>query len=302
MNSGHTFHFLPAAISGLCVGLMLMASIAGANDLPTALSVDNCADQYLLALAEHEQIIAVSQDAQQDFSYHAAAAQGLPRIHASSEELIALRPDVVVSSWGWPAQDRQLPEQYGVAFVQMQFGHSPEIIAANLRRVALALNRSQAAEAIIVLMEQRLARAQERAQRIGAVATLNAAYVTPSGATSGGDTLVDSIIRMSGLRNVVAEHGYEGWRYLDLEQLVSDDPDLLVASFFELGTQRTDNWSISRHNVMRQLLANKPVVYIPSRYLGCSAWYFLDAVELIQDQVESGTVATGMSAAALVAR
>lgn len=302
MNSGYTFHFLPAAISGLCVGLMLMASIAGANDLPTALSVDNCADQYLLALAEHEQIIAVSQDAQQDFSYHAAAAQGLPRIHASSEELIALRPDVVVSSWGWPAQDRQLPEQYGVAFVQMQFGHSPEIIAANLRRVALALNRSQAAEAIIVRMEQRLARAQERAQRIGAVATLNAAYVTPSGATSGGDTLVDSIIRMSGLRNVVAEHGYEGWRYLDLEQLVSDDPDLLVASFFELGTQRTDNWSISRHNVMQKLLANKPVVYLPSRYLGCSAWYFLDAVELIQDQVESGTVATGMSAAALVAR
>ena len=302
MNSGHTFHFLPAAISGWCVGLMLIASVAGANDLPTALSVDNCADQYLLALAEHEQIIAVSQDAQQDFSYHAAAAQGLPRIHASSEELLALRPDVVVSSWGWPAQDRQLPEQYGVAFVQMQFGHSPEVIAANLRRVALALNRSQAAEAIIARMGQRLARAQRRAQRIGAVATLNAVYVTPSGATSGGDTLVDSIIRMSGLRNVVAEHGYEGWRYLDLEQLVSDDPDLLVASFFELGTQRTDNWSISRHNVMRKLLANKPMVYIPSRYLGCSAWYFLDAVELIQDQVESGTVATGMSAATLVAR
>ena len=84
MNSGPTFHFLPPIFAGWCVGLMLMASIAGANDLPTALSVDNCADQYLLALAEHEQIIAVSQDAQQDFSYHAAAAQGLPRIHASS--------------------------------------------------------------------------------------------------------------------------------------------------------------------------------------------------------------------------
>lgn len=296
MISGSAFCFLPRRCIALCASLMLVAAIAPAGNLPTALSVDNCADQYLLALAERVQIVAVSQDAQQDFSYHAAVARGLPRIHASSEELISLKPDVVISSWGWSARDRQLPEQHGIAFVQMRFGHSPEVIAENLRRVALALNQSQSAEEIIERMEERLVRAQQRAQRIAVAENLTVAYVTPSGATSGSDTLVDSVIRMSGLRNVVADRGYEGWRYLDLEQLVSDNPDMLVASFFELGSQDTDNWSISRHNVMKKLLSTKPVVYLPSRYLGCSAWYFLDAVELIQDQVDSDTVATGMKA------
>jgi iron complex transport system substrate-binding protein len=302
MYCGRILCSLLSRLTGLCAGLLLAVPFAQANDLPTVLSADNCADQYLLALAEREQIVAVSQDARQDFSYHAAAAHGLPRIHASREELIALRPDVVISSWGWLAEDRQLPEQYGVEFVQMQFGHSPEVIAANLRSVGMALDQSQAAETIIVRMEQRLARARVRSERILATDDLTVAYVTPSGTTSGSNTLVDNIMRMAGLRNVVAEHGYEGWRYLDLEQLVSDDPDMVVASFFELGSQRTDNWSISRHNVMKKMLTSKPVVYLPSRYLGCSAWYFLDAVELIQDQIESGTVAIGMTADAVAAR
>jgi iron complex transport system substrate-binding protein len=294
--------YLPAHIPVLCLTLMLATTLAQASGLPAVLSADNCADQYLLALAEREQIVAVSQDARQDFSYHAAQAKGLPRIHASSEELIAMKPEVVISSWGWTAQDRLLPEQHGIVFVQMQFGHTPAVIAANLRLVAGALERPQAADAIIARMEQRLARARQRARRIAASENLTAAYVTPSGATSGSDTLMDSILRMAGLRNVVAERGYAGWRYLDLEQLVSDDPDVLVASFFELGTQDTDNWSISRHNVMQRLLATKPVIYLPSRYLGCSAWYFLDAVELIQDRVESASVASAIVTDTLAAR
>jgi hypothetical protein len=53
---------------------------------------------------------------------------------------------------------------------------------------------------------------------------------------------------------------------------------------------------------MQKFLTNKPVVYVPSRYLGCSAWYFLDAVELIQDQVEADTVGVGITVNALAAR
>jgi iron complex transport system substrate-binding protein len=302
MNSKYIFKFMPLHLCALCCVLVTGMAAAVADNLPTALSVDNCADQYLLALAEREQIVAVSQDAWQEFSYHADIAKQYPRVHSSSEELIALSPDIVISSWGWAAQDRQLPEQYGIEFVQMQFGHTPEVIAENLRHIAIALNRPQIAETIILQMEQRLVRAQQRAEKIAAIENLTAAYVTPSGTTSGSDTLMDSIMHMAGLRNVVAEHGYTGWRHLDLEQLVSDDPDILVASFFELGSQATDNWNISRHKVMQRFLSNKPVVYIPSRFLGCSAWYFLDAVELIQDQVEADTVAVGIAVKALAAR
>jgi iron complex transport system substrate-binding protein len=302
MNSKNIFHFMSLHLCALCCALGAGMAAAFANDLPTALSVDNCADQYLLALADREQVVAVSQDAWQEFSYHADIAKQHSRVHSSSEELIALSPDIVISSWGWPAQDRQLPERHGIEFVQMQFGHTPEVIAENLRLIAVALDRLPFAESIILQMEQRLDRARQRAEKIAATANLTAAYITPSGTTSGSDTLMDSIMHMAGLRNVVAEHGYTGWRYLDLEQLVSDDPDILVASFFELGSQTTDNWSISRHKVMRSFLTNKPVVYIPSRYLGCSAWYFLEAVELIQDQVESDTVAVGITVNALAVR
>jgi len=263
---------------------LLLAVAARAEALPTAVSADFCADQYLLALADRSQILAVSPDAEAPFSHMAAKASGVRKLNTGVEELMALKPDYVITSWGWSAHDRRLPERLGARFVQVQFGTTPESIAANLRSVGAVLGREAQAETIIAEMYRRLQAVEARVgSRSGT--PLTAVYITPSGTTSGAGTLVDEIITRAGLINGMAETGYNGWQQIRLEELVTDPPDIFVASFFELNSAQTDNWNIARHSVMQSLLKDRPVILVPSSKLSCTAWYFVDAVELLVNEV-----------------
>ena len=63
-------------------------------------SLDYCADQFVLGLADRERILALSPDAGKDFSYLRAEASGLPTVRPRSEDVLALRPDLVVRNYG----------------------------------------------------------------------------------------------------------------------------------------------------------------------------------------------------------
>lgn len=271
-----------------------MAATGPAAAVPTAVSTDFCADQYLLALADRSQILAVSPDAEAPFSHMAAKAGGVRKLAAGVEELAALQPDYVVTSWGWSAHNRGLPERLGAKFVQVQFGTTPDVIAANLRHVGGILRRESQAEKIVAEMFQRLQDIETRVdRRVGTPPLrppLRGMYITPSGTTSGAGTLVDEIITRAGLINAVAEMGYSGWQQMQLEDLVVNPPDLFVASFFELNSAQTDNWNIARHSVMQRLLEDRPVILVPSNKLSCAAWYFVDAVEMLINEVDQAQI------------
>ena len=63
----------------------LQAPVAGEDvDHPQRIvSLDYCADQYVLKLADEEQILAISPDAVKDFSYMREAAAGVPTVPGS---------------------------------------------------------------------------------------------------------------------------------------------------------------------------------------------------------------------------
>ena len=63
-------------------------------------SLDYCADQFLLKLADPEQILALSPDAGAGFSYLREEAQGSPTVRPRAEDLIALSPDLAIRSYG----------------------------------------------------------------------------------------------------------------------------------------------------------------------------------------------------------
>ncbi len=74
-----------AALMGVACG----AAAAGAAPLPRVVSLDYCADQYVLALADREQILAVSPAAGAEYSYMAERAQGVPRARPTPEDEVA---------------------------------------------------------------------------------------------------------------------------------------------------------------------------------------------------------------------
>ncbi|MEZ6023735.1 MAG: hypothetical protein R3C16_10075 [Hyphomonadaceae bacterium] len=91
-------------------------------------SLDYCADQFVLALAERDQIAAPVSGARRDDSYYRDRADGVRQTRGSLEEVLALNPDLVVRNWGGPWNAQEIYARFGVPVLQV--GDAPDFPAA----------------------------------------------------------------------------------------------------------------------------------------------------------------------------
>ena len=242
-------------------------------------SLDFCADQYVLKLADPEQVLAVSPDAVRDFSFMRAAAAGVPTVRPVAEDVLILKPDLVVRSYGGGPNAGAFFERAGIPVLQVGWassihGEDLNAIPNITRAVAEGLHQSERGEALVDEYFDRLDRLQ---QRTSGEATL---YMTPAGVTSGGDSLIHQAILAAGLTNFAKK---SGWHSLPLERLAYERPDLVAAAYFETRTNHPSSWSASRHPVAKRELSEADTVALEGAWLACGAWYILEAVEALAD-------------------
>ena len=252
------------AVLALVAGLAAFSAAAA----PRVASLDQCADQYVLALSPRARIVGLSPRALNEDSYLRARARGLPIVRATLESLLLRGPQVVVRSWGGsPELLRELADR-GVRIVPLDDAANFPGVARNIRRVASALETHSAGEALIDRMNATLAAASD------AWGGRRALYLTPGGATSGKGTLIDAMLAAAGLRNAATGEGY---REVSLESLAVRPPDALVLGFFDPALLARQPWSLGRHRVIRRLAARKALVSLPAAELGCPGWFAADA-------------------------
>src|SRR5262249_24082312 len=102
----------------LCALALCVASPAWAAPL-RVVSLDYCADQYVLALADHSQIAALSRGSQRDDSYFRDRARGIRQTRGTLEEVLALQPDLIVRNWGGPWDAQQVYARFHVPVLQV---------------------------------------------------------------------------------------------------------------------------------------------------------------------------------------
>ncbi len=247
----------------------------------TVASLDFCADQYVLALADRDDIVGVSPSAETEFSYFAARAAGLPKIRPTAEEILLLAPDLVVRQWGGGYGAGDILERFGVPVVQISFAVTLSQTRTNLLQVGEAMGKLERAKALVEAMDKRLASVLAVQKQAANAELPTALYITPSGTTSGRGTFVHEVLTAAGVENASAGLGNSPWHPLNLEALSLFPPDMIVAGFFDLHAQRLDNWSFSKHQFLQRQMANLPVTRIPSRELACAAWFVVGAIEAI---------------------
>lgn len=240
--------------------LMGVAGFASAEPARTTIvSLDYCADQFVLALADKEQILALSKDAERQFSYLRDKAAGIPKVRAAAEDVVALNPDIVVRSWGGDVRALALYQRFGIRTVQIGYADDVESTGNLLREVAVAIGQTKRAETILAA-----------APKPAAPSGRKALYVTPGGVSAGGGTMIESIMTHAGLEN--ANTG-TGWTSLPLESLVMEPPGLMLAAFFGFDDDATDRWSVSRHPVMQRLMAQARVIDMDEARVSCGGWF-----------------------------
>lgn len=252
-----------SSVALLAAALVAAPSVHGLR----ILSLDQCADQYVLALAR-EQVVGLSHRADDPDSRLRDRARGLPLRRASIEAVLGARPDVVVRSWGGDARLLQALERRGVTVVTLQDADDLDGVRTSVRRAATAFGRPERGEALLADMDRRLARAR------GAWRGQGALYLTPGAYTTGPGTLIDQLMRLTGLRNLARAPGYQP---APTERVVLNPPALVVRGFFD--QTRWTRWAPGRSPVLDRALAGRTAADLPASLLACPTWFAGEAAE-----------------------
>ncbi len=259
----------------LLFGVLAFLCAASAQAEPRrVVSLDYCADQFVLALANRAQIAAVSRGARRDDSYYRARAAGLRQTRGTLEEVLALRPDLVVRNWGGPWDAEAVYARFGVPVLQV--GDTPDFVAAraDLIDAGRVLGHGGRGEIAARDLDVRLARLRAQTARERPAVM----YLSAGGAVAGRGVLMDAVISAAGGRNSRTE---ANWSVLPLESMIETPPALIALGFFDTGRTAIDAWSPSRHPALRRALANTRTVTLPAATIACEAWYAVGAAEVI---------------------
>ncbi|MFC3052791.1 ABC transporter substrate-binding protein [Kordiimonas pumila] len=274
-------HFYPSkGIWGrFAASILSICLITGPLYAGGFVSLDRCADQFVLALADRTDIQAVSFEAADNRSFYEEAAYGLPVVGGSLEEAISIKPDLVLLTYRGGPRAVAVLNQVGIAAYMPPYAGSLDEslgVLMDVGRLLGAETRAGELQQNYRKRYQALMDAERYSQK--------AVYMTPGGFTAGEGTYIDDIIKLAGFDTVAAEAGIKGWVPLPLEKMVVSPPDFVVATFFHDADIHVSSWSSSRHSVYKHLMGDLPIIHVPSRYLTCSGVFAIDAAEYIREQ------------------
>jgi iron complex transport system substrate-binding protein len=258
----------------VCVALAALAfSSSAAQARPLRImALDQCADQYVLALAPDADI-ALSPRADDPDAWLRQHAVGHKRLRPTLEAAVGFQPDVVVRYWGGEPRLLSALAQRGVKVATIEDAVDLNGVRRNIQTVARDLDQMQRGQALEQRMDRQLAKAapvKRTAEAPGAV------YLTSGGFTAGPGTLIDAMMRAAGFRNLTAAAGFGA---LSVERIAMNPPIRFVLGFFD--QLRADLRGPGRHPVLARAAGGRTAAQLPAATLTCPAWFAADAVEMM---------------------
>ncbi|GGO93643.1 ABC transporter substrate-binding protein [Stakelama pacifica] len=261
----------------ILLALPLLTAAAAPAPPHRIVSLNLCADQYLLALADRDQIAALTQFARDpQMSAAAAAARNLPVSEGSAEQVLLLHPDLILVSPYLRSATVDRLRGRGIAIREVPSADSYDAILAQIRDIARAVGHPERGEALIARMNARLARLPENPGR-GRVA----AYYQRRGFLTGTGTLIDDLMRRLGLVNLATKLDKPVLSRMGLEEMALAHPDFLMV---ESATDKvTDRGTEMLHH---PLLRDIPRLSVPQAWTVCGGPAYVLAAESLARQLQ----------------
>lgn len=253
---------------------VLLAGPAGAAPL-RVMSINQCADQLVLALLPPSRIVSVSWLSRDPAtSLMAAAAARVPANRGSAEEVLRARPDLVIAGAYTTPATRALVRKLGLPMLELGSADSFAAIRAQTRQVAAAVGASARGELLVAHLDAALARLDAHHGPGFRVAAWDSA-----GFAARQGSLYDALLTAAGARNVGGNLGGEP----GVETLLALAPDLLVRG----GTGARDTPRGDRdHPLIRRMWAGRTVVVPPTATM-CGTPFTADAALRLRADLEA---------------
>ncbi len=243
-------------------------------------SLNMCADQLVIALADRAQIAGLTEWARdRELSFYAARAEGLPITHRSAEEVLDLHPDLVIAASYRTKQLLGPLKARGVTMLDLPPAEALDGTEDSIRAVAGALGHPERGVALIASIRSALARIGSPPGRGRTVA-----YYQRQGYLTGTGTLVDDMMHRVGLVNIAARLGRPALSQIPLEQLALARPDFVIT---EDGTTGGEDRSgaMVRHPLLDAAVPPAHHLHIPQALTVCAGPAYPLAVAMLADQI-----------------
>lgn len=261
----------------LAAALALGAPVAAGPQ--RVVSMNLCTDQLAMMLAAPGQLISVSYLAHDpNASPMAEAALAFPANHGLAEDIVLLRPDLVLAGRYSTVATVALLQRLGVPVVRLEPENSLDDVAESLRLMGAALGREAEADALLARFQA------DRARLAAVVAGLpreRAALWYARGFTGRRTSLAGDILESAGLANIAEELGLTRGGILALESLLLAAPDHLVLGRRYPGHSQAQ--ALMDHPALRALPAHARGTQMADRDWVCGTPRVLAAVTALLD-------------------
>jgi iron complex transport system substrate-binding protein len=270
--------YLSRSIAVAAVAMFVgMSAPALASGLPRIVSMNLCTDQLLMSLADPAQILGLSRfsrDAWQ--SYAANDARRYPILSGGAEDVLVLKPDVVVASLFDKRSTRELLKENGLHLAEFSVPRNFDEVKAQIVEMGEITGHPDRAAAEIA----RLDAAMARARRTVTEKHYSVLPLSRRGWVTGSDSLISSLLSETGLFNAAADLGVGAGGFASLEMIVNAKPDFLVVS--EAGDRAEDDGrAFLLHPALERFYPPEKRIVIPERLTVCGGVMLADTLDVL---------------------
>ncbi|MEQ1755627.1 MAG: ABC transporter substrate-binding protein [Micropepsaceae bacterium] len=269
----------PAVPTAFVVAICISLNFAAAAKPKRIVSTNVCADQLVMLLADPENIVSVSRlAAEPEVSNFSEQARSFHANGARAEEIVQLRPDLVVGDVQTGKHANKLAKAIGVPVHIVDWPASISDVRQIVLRAGEAIGEPDRARKDVEEMTQRISRIETYAG-----IPLTALVYEPNGLTTGAGTLTDDLLRTAGLNNLASELTGTSYGSVPLERVIAAAPRLLILDdSYTRSSSRAQ--SLLRHPAFRALEGRTSLFRIPSRLWLCPGPWVAEAVERLADE------------------
>jgi len=269
---------------GAAVFLLLLTGQGMAAPPPTRImSLKICTDELLMDLVPPSRIASLTFLSREKAALKLwPQAAHIPVNHNSAEEVLATRPDLILTDSFTTPQMRRLLAKSGARVVEVPPAENFEQIRAVTRLVGDAVDMRPRAEALIARMDASLRE----------VAAARPAHIVRVMGWGGGGfvpgrlTLFNAVLEAAGGVNIAAHDGY-----YDVEGLIAARPDVLAYGddYIDTPSLRVDQ---NAHPVLLKLYGARRIVY-PAALFNCGVPESAEAATQLRRQLQAAMARPG---------
>jgi iron complex transport system substrate-binding protein len=249
---------------------------------PRIASMNVCTDQLLISLADPEQILGLSRYAGERFESFSANQTGRFRVlSGGAEDILELKPDIVVASLFDKRSTRELLKAEGLRLVEFAVPRNLEEAKAQIKQMGDLVGHPDRASAQIARLDEAIARA-----RLSVVTRhYRVLPVSRRGWVAGGDSLLSSLLAETGLFNAAGELGIGFGGFAPLEAIVNLRPDFIIVA--QSGDRADDDGSaFLLHPALERLYPPSRRIVIPDSLTVCGGVMLAEALDRLVKELQ----------------